>query len=362
MPYGLALNNVNGNRVIGSDSVVPRFVGKYTETTLDINNNYGDFLKYSVTCPGKPMCFLHVPIGYSASVNRVIETSTDNYDVFVYIPYATTAVTYGDIHLYVFSDGYTTTSTGYGMRVKKADGEVAYDTGYSHASIKLVLYQERHKWVVVGTNQALNFTAGDTVYNKTRGTSAVLALRPYYNVLEVSTMPTDVTANWVAGDALAKTANGATEATISATGVITSQTRAQVLSLGSSTWSSLGITKPAFFSPRSGQGFLEYYSKQGTHFAEFKFSHLYFRSSITYASDGLVWGMYRTRASAEANAAMSIGTYDNPTHSMFDYCFCCSTCTITDIWNNFYGSAHWVTWSISDQNVWAYVIDGADYD
>jgi hypothetical protein len=364
MSYGLALNNSNGKRVIGSDTVLPRFVAKYTETTLDINNNYGDFLKYAVVCDGKPMCFLHVPVGFSASVNRVIETSTGNYDVFVYIPYTTTTVTYGDIHLYVFTDGNTTSSTsGYGMTIKKADGEVAYDTGYSHASIKHVLYQARHKWVVVGTNEASNFISGDTVYNKTRGTNTVVAITPYTNVLEVSTSPTDVTTNWVSGDVLAKTATGTTVATISATGVIASQSKKQVLGFGgTTTWSTLGISKPAFFSQRSGQGFMAYYRKQGTQFAQFKFSHLYYRSSISYASDGIVWGMYATRLSSEANAAMSVGTYDNPTHSLYDNCVCCASCPISNIWNDYYGTVSWVTWNISESDIITYVIDGADYD
>jgi len=141
MPHGIYLNNQNGKRVIGSDTVAPRFIRKHTRSALDIVSNYGDFIVYPITSPGKPVCFLHIPSGYAASINRIVQKTSTTYDIYVYIPnQINSGLTYSDITLYVFSDKNYATSSGYGIQVFKKDSEVAFDSGYGHA--RMLLFQE----------------------------------------------------------------------------------------------------------------------------------------------------------------------------------------------------------------------------
>jgi hypothetical protein len=368
MPYGIALDNSNGKRVIGSDTVLPRFIGKYTESALGVTSNYGDFLKFSVICDGKPMCFLHVPIGYAASINRIVTTSTNHYDVYVYIPDSSSAMTFSDIVLYLFSDGQTTSTTsGYGINIKKADDEVAYDTGYGHAKIQGYFLQKRFLWVWVSNNEALNFTVGDTIYNKTKGTNAVYMQQTYTNILSVAGDSAAI--NWAAGDLLSDSASGATLATIGTNAITSSYNTIQqpAVLAGGATWSSLGISKPAIFYQPEGKGFWGYMTFGSWPY--YSFFHLYAHNTVTTASDGFVWGFKTssyptgtTRADWAATAPMSVGFGTDVTHSIFDTCALNASYTPSQLFSDYYGYNSHINWSSMDAQFFAYIIDGADYD
>lgn len=371
MPYGLYLDNQNGKRVIGSDTVAPRFIGKYTRSALDETGRFGDYLVFPVTCNGKPMAFVHAPTGYAASVTRVIQKTSTTYDIYVYIPIYSQnlGLTYSDVELYLFSDGnYTSSSSGYGIQIFKSDGEVAYDTGYSHLKVKVYGSQTLNNWVIVGTNEALNFAYDDYVYNKTRGNAAICHSTPYGDVIEVFTSPTNPSANWQTGDQLATTEGGATVATIGSAfgGVTQSQSLAQIAPIGT-TWSAAGISKPAIFAYRQEQAVYTYQS--GYYGGSPKYWHYYARGSIALSSDGFLWGLYPTRnvgttvAEAEAQCAIGVGYSGYYQFNPLSFCSCNATgCTISQLAANYYGCASQVNWSQKAADIIALAIDGADYD
>ena len=133
MTYGIQLENAGGKRVIGSDTTVPRFVGKYSRTTWSSTSSSGHRLTYTVACPSLPLCFLHV--GAQAARVSTISGTSGSWTVEVLVAYQT-GMAPNDITMYVFSAGYTSQSSGHGIRVKKSDGEVAFDTGYDQLQIK----------------------------------------------------------------------------------------------------------------------------------------------------------------------------------------------------------------------------------
>jgi hypothetical protein len=138
MSFGLALNNTGNKRVIGSDTTVPRFVGKYTRTTWSVDNETGKHLVFTVNCPEMPLCFIRTPNSNAASVRKITGTSP-NWSVDILVPFQT--ISPSDITLYIFSGGYTTESTsGYGIKIKKSDGEVAFDSEYKHVMIRKAYY------------------------------------------------------------------------------------------------------------------------------------------------------------------------------------------------------------------------------
>lgn len=138
MSYGLKLNNTGNKRVIGSDTTVPRFVGKYSRTTWSVDDKTGTHLVFSVTCPEMPLCFIHTPNNKAASVRKISGTSP-NWSVDILVPFQT--ISPSDVILYAFSGGYTTESTsGYGIKIKKSDGEVAFDSEYEHVMIRKAYY------------------------------------------------------------------------------------------------------------------------------------------------------------------------------------------------------------------------------
>ena len=366
MGFGLYLNNVSGKRVIGSDTVAPRFIGKYNQSALNITSNYGDFLKYSVTCPGKPIAYLYIPFGYAASVHSIIKTAADNYDIYVYIPAYSAGLNYSDIDLYLFSDGNTIESTGYGLRLKKRDGEIAYDSGFSHAVAKGYTGQVRNLWIWVGANQAQNYAVGDTVYNLTRDEYGVVANMPYANIIEVySPAASGDFSTWLAGDTLAKAAGDPTLATIGANAVVASQSWVQFLPIND-TWSNLGIAKPAVFSYMQGCGLITY--QYNTSLPNIKFWHYYARESFALATDGIVWGMMLARnrggtaAQADANAAMVIGNYGFATHAVNDTCVFNQGEQVAALAADYYNTVSGVTWSLIGGDFISTIIDGADYD
>jgi hypothetical protein len=138
MSFGIKLNNSGNKRVIGSDTTVPRFVGKYNRSTWSVDNETGKHLVFTVNCPEMPLCFLNVPNNKAVSV-RKISGSTGSWSVDIIIPEQ--VISPGDVTLYAFSGGYTTESSGgYGIKIKKSDGEVAFDTGYKHVMIRKAFY------------------------------------------------------------------------------------------------------------------------------------------------------------------------------------------------------------------------------
>ena len=157
MTYGLKLNNLGNKRVIGSDTTVPRFVGKYNRTTWSVDNETGTHLIFSVTCPEMPLCFIHTPNNAAASV-RKISGSSPNWSVDILVPFQT--INPDDVILYVFSGGYTTESTsGYGIRIKKTNGEIAFDSGYKPVMVRKAYYGKTRgsttaeNWATAGINK-----------------------------------------------------------------------------------------------------------------------------------------------------------------------------------------------------------------
>ena len=140
MPFGIKLNNSGNKRVIGSDTTVPRFVGKYTRTTWSIDDRTGKHLAFTVNCPELPLCFINVPTGKAASVGK-ISGSAGSWVVTILVPFQ--VINPNQVTLYAFSGGYTTESSGgYGIKIKKSSGEVAFDTGYKHLMLRKALYSK----------------------------------------------------------------------------------------------------------------------------------------------------------------------------------------------------------------------------
>jgi len=138
MSFGIKLNNSGNKRVIGSDTTVPRFVGKYTRTTWSLDDRTGKHLVFSVSCPDMPLCFINTPAGKAASVGK-ISGSAGSWSVDILVPYQT--ISPSDVTMYAFSGGYTTeSSSGYGIKIKKSSGEVAFDTGYKHLMLRKAFY------------------------------------------------------------------------------------------------------------------------------------------------------------------------------------------------------------------------------
>jgi len=136
--FGISLNNSGNKRVIGSDTTVPRFVGKYNRDTWSVDDRTGKHLVFSVNCPEMPLCFINTPAGKAASVGK-ITGSSGAWSVYILVPYQT--IDPDDVTMYAFSGGYTTESTsGYGIKIKKSSGEVAFDTGYKHVMLRKVFY------------------------------------------------------------------------------------------------------------------------------------------------------------------------------------------------------------------------------
>jgi hypothetical protein len=395
MAHGLFINNSNGKRVIGSDTVSPRFIGKFSVAAIDAPSSdlFGDFLKFSVTCPGKPQPFLFVPVGYSASVNRIIKTGPTAYDIFVFIPFCNTPgtciaevqgpgipapaplgpITLSDITLYLFSDENTIeTGVGYGMKIKKADGEVAFDTGFSHERVKFQIAAGRNKFVVVGPGEAAAFSPGDTVFNTSKADETIVVTEiPFGDVIAFDfVLAFDPTGDWAPGDFLSLSAGGPTLATISL-GVIASvnrgQTRLLVPSAPGITFAALGIARPALFDPRQGQGFLVYYSAVGFPLA--KFFHMYFRDTFVMFSNAIGWGpmiakddTVLTFAALDINAALRVGNFGSVTHSLFDTCVTEPAAPVAFLVADYYGTVSQVVWNQIDSKMSPLVIDGADYD
>jgi hypothetical protein len=137
--YGLRLDNQGGKRVIGADTSVPRFVGKFSRSTWSSSGQTGYRLVFSMTCPQMPLCFVYQVPGRISKVLRVNGSGT-NWTVVVLCHYVA-GMSPSDYTLYAFSAGYTTQSaSGYGMRIKKASGEVAFDTGYKMLQIRKSYY------------------------------------------------------------------------------------------------------------------------------------------------------------------------------------------------------------------------------
>jgi hypothetical protein len=136
--FGISLNNSGNKRVIGSDTTVPRFVGKYNRDTWSVDDRTGKHLVFSVNCPEMPLCFINTPAGKAASVGK-ITGSSGAWSVYILVPYQT--IDPDDVTMYAFSGGYTTESaSGYGIKIKKSSGEVAFDTGYKHVMLRKVFY------------------------------------------------------------------------------------------------------------------------------------------------------------------------------------------------------------------------------
>jgi len=376
MSVGIYLNNNNGKRVIGSDTEVPRFIGKYTKSALDTTSNYGDYMIFSVTCPGKPLPHLYTPIGAPAGIRRIVQTGPEAYDIYVFVPYYFTAngFSLSDIQLYLFSGDNTVASTsGMGMQSFKADGTVAYDSGFKHQKVKVYGGQQRNKWIIVGANEAANNPVS-VLYNTSRGNAvAVVANIPYGDVYEVYYFTGSGIESWAVGDTLASSPGGATIATITQA-VRDSGSLLQFAPIGGgATWSSLGIQKPAMFANANALGMMNYYRfvYQPNYYTTYlKFWHYFYSSVVWPASDGFIWGAmaakqdtgFTTQDELDATAAMVIGNYGFTTHSLIDNCVSCGGCTAVQMYNDWYGSTPQVTWQYADSAIVAQVIDGADYD
>jgi hypothetical protein len=149
--FGISLNNSGNKRVIGSDTTVPRFVGEFNRTTWSVDDTTGKHLVFSVSCPEMPLCFLNTPNSNAVSVRKISGTSP-NWTVDILVPEQ--VIDPDDVTMYAFSGGYTTESTsGYGIKIKKSGGEVAFDTGYKHVMIKKAFYGKSR-----GTTTAVNWT------------------------------------------------------------------------------------------------------------------------------------------------------------------------------------------------------------
>jgi len=135
MSFGIRLDNDGDKRVIGGDTVVPRFVGKFTTSSWTIDDNRGKQVTWSVTCPNMPLVFVHTNDGHIAFVKK-ITGSSPNWEVTVQLA-TSTSPSPSDVTAYIFSSGYTTGSTsGYGFQVKKSNGEYVFDSGYDQLQIK----------------------------------------------------------------------------------------------------------------------------------------------------------------------------------------------------------------------------------
>jgi hypothetical protein len=149
--FGISLNNSGNKRVIGSDTTVPRFVGEFNRTTWSVDDTTGKHLVFSVTCPEMPLCFLNTPVDKAVSV-RKISGASPNWTVDILVPEQ--VIDPDDVTMYAFSGGYTTeSSSGYGIKIKKSSGEVAFDTGYKHVMIKKAFYGKSR-----GSTTAVNWS------------------------------------------------------------------------------------------------------------------------------------------------------------------------------------------------------------
>ena len=100
-----------------------------------------------------PLCFVNTTVGQAASVRKISGTGT-NWEVDILVGYEQ-SVSPSDITLYIFSGGYTTTSSsGFGMKIRKSNGEVSFDSGFKHVNLKKAYYSHAR-----GTATAVDWAA-----------------------------------------------------------------------------------------------------------------------------------------------------------------------------------------------------------
>jgi hypothetical protein len=300
-------------------------------------------------------------------------------------PYESSSLTTSDITLYVFSDGYTThATTGYGIVVKKANGEVSFDSTETHLKPEFSEFFITQAWLLISDGNSNQWNTSTKVYNTTRNEFVYIEFIPLGDTIVVDFAKSyDIYNDFVAwqnGDNLSTTAAGSTLAKVNYQAELPAwQSQYEPLRNSSGvieTWADRGISKPALLSTQKGGQFTSYYY-YGSGYSWGIYLY-YSMNSIKTVSTGVEFGLYPVQSEATGTnqenydgSSISMMTFGvtPTTHGGTGYgdafCvggYCGQVSCMNAMVTNFFGNNTLINWGVREFANNLSAIDGADYD